>query len=89
MSFVLDAYSRRLVGFSMATHLRAELVVDALEMAIWRRKPKAGLIHHSDQGVHYTSLSFGKRSKEAGIVASMGRVGSAYDNPHSAGCCER
>jgi putative transposase len=80
LSFVLDAYSRRLVGFSMATHLRAELVVDALEMAIWRRKPQAGLIHHSDQGVQYTSLSFGKKLEEAGIVPSMGSVGTAYDN---------
>jgi putative transposase len=80
LSFVLDAYSRRLVGWAMATHLRTELVVDALQMAIWRRKPQAGLIHHSDQGVQYTSLSFGKRLEEAGIVPSMGRVGSAYDN---------
>lgn len=80
MSFVLDAYSRRLVGWAMATHLRTELVVDALQMAIWRRKPQAGLIHHSDQGVQYTSLSFGKRLEESGIVPSMGRVGSAYDN---------
>ncbi len=81
LSFVLDAYySRRLVGWSMATHLRTELVVDALQMAVWRRKPAAGLIHHSDQGVQYTSLSFGKRLEEAGIVPSMGRVGSAYDN---------
>jgi putative transposase len=81
LSFVLDAYARRLVGWSIATHLRAELVVDALEMAIWRRrKPAKGLIHHSDQGVQYTSLSFGKRLEEAGIVPSMGSVGSAYDN---------
>jgi putative transposase len=80
LSFVLDAYSRRLVGWSMADHLRSELVIDALEMAICRRKPKAGLIHHSDQGVQYTSLAFGKRLEEAGIVASMGSVGSAYDN---------
>jgi putative transposase len=80
LSFVLDAYSRRLVGFSMASHLRAELVIDALEMAIWGREPQAGLIHHSDQGVHYTSLSFGKRLEEAGIVPSMGSVGWAYDN---------
>ena len=64
----------------MATHLRTELVVDALQMAIWRRKPQAGLVHHSDQRVQYTSLSFGKRLEEAGIVPSMGRVGSAYDN---------
>jgi len=80
LSFVLDAYSRRLVGWAMATHLRTELVVDALQMAIWRRKPQAGLIHHSDQGVQYTSLSFGKRLEKAGIVPSMGKVGSAYDN---------
>jgi putative transposase len=80
LAFVLDAYSRRLVGFSMADHLRSELVIDALEMAIWRRKPQAGLIHHSDQGVQYTSLAFGKRLEEAGIVPSMGSVGSAYDN---------
>jgi putative transposase len=80
MSFVLDAYSRRLVGWAMATHLRTELVVDALQMAIWRRKPQAGLIHHSDQGAQYTALSFGKQLEEADIVPSMGSVGSAYDN---------
>jgi putative transposase len=80
LAFVLDAHSRRLVGWAMAPHLRTELVVDALQMALWRRRPAPGLIHHSDQGVQYTSLSFGKRLEEAGIVASMGRVGSAYDN---------
>src|SRR3954454_25093627 len=80
LSFVLDAYSRRLVGWAMATHLRTELVLDALQMAIWRRKPAPGLIHHSDQGVQYASLSFGKRLEEAGIVPSMGKVGSALDN---------
>ena len=78
--FVLDAHSRRLVGWSMAAHMRTELVADALQMALWRRKPAAGLVHHSDQGVQYTSLSIGKRLKEAGIVPSMGSVGSAYDN---------
>src|SRR4051812_41166194 len=80
LSFVLDAYSRRLVGWAMATHLRTELVLDALQMAIWRRKPQAGLIHHSDQEVQYTSLPFGKQLEEADIVPSMGSVGSAYDN---------
>ena len=80
LSFVLDAYSRRLVGWAMATHLKTKLVVDALQMALWRRKPQAGLIHHSDQGVQYTSLSFGKQLEEADIVPSMGSVGSAYDN---------
>ena len=64
----------------MANHLRTELVVDALEMALWRRKPNAGLIHHTDRGSQYTALSFGKRLKEAGIVPSMGRAGSALDN---------
>jgi putative transposase len=80
LAFILDIYSRRVVGWSMATHLRTELVVDALEMALWRRNPDVGLIHHTDRGVQYTALSFGKRLEEAGIVASMGRVGSALDN---------
>src|SRR3712207_2422614 len=73
-------HSRKVVGWSMATHLRTELVVDALQMVIARRKPAPGLVHHSDRGVQYTSLSFGKRLKEEGLVPSMGRVGSAYDN---------
>jgi transposase InsO family protein len=80
LAFVLDAYSRKLVGWAMESHLRTELVVDALQMALWRRRPFTGLIHHSDQGVQYTSLSFGKKLEEAGVVPSMGRVGSAYDN---------
>lgn len=80
LAFVLDVYSRKVVGRSMASHLRTELVVDALEMAVWRRKPKAGLVHHSDRGTQYTALSFGKRLEEAGIVPSMGRAGSALDN---------
>jgi putative transposase len=80
LAFILDAYSRRVVGWSMATHLRTELVVAALQMAIARRKPAPGLVHHSDRGVQYTSLSFGKRLEDEGVVPSMGRVGSAYDN---------
>ena len=80
LAFVLDVYSRKVVGWSMASHLRTELVVDALEMAVWRRKPKAGLVHHSDRGVQYTALSFGKRLEEVGIVPSMGKAGSALDN---------
>src|SRR5215203_6074752 len=76
LAFILDAYSRKVVGWSMASHLRTELVVAALEMALWRRKPGAGLIHHTDRGAQYTALSFGKRLEEAGIVASMGRTGS-------------
>jgi putative transposase len=80
LAFVLDVYSRKVVGWSMATHLRTELVIDALEMALWRRKPGGGLIHHTDRGSQYTALSFGKRLEEASIVASMGRTGSALDN---------
>ncbi len=64
----------------MANHLQAELVAGALEMALWRRDPAAGLIHHSDRGSQYTAMSFGKRLEEASIFASMGRVGSALDN---------
>ena len=64
----------------MESHLKTELVVDALQMAVWRRKPAPGLVHHSDQGVQYTSLSFGERLKEVGITPSMGRTGSALDN---------
>ncbi len=80
LAFILDACSRKLVGWSMASHLRTELVVDALEMAVWRRKPDAGLVHHTDRGSQYTALSFGKRLKEVGIAPSMGRTGSALDN---------
>lgn len=80
LAFVLDVYSRKVVGWAMADHLKTELVIDALEMAVWRRKPKAGLVHHSDRGMQYTALSFGKKLEEAGIVPSMGRAGSALDN---------
>ncbi len=80
LAFILDVYSRRIVGWAMESHLRTEIVVDALQMAVWRRKPAPGLVHHSDQGVQYTSLSFSKRLKEVGITPSMGRTGSALDN---------
>jgi putative transposase len=79
LAVVLDAWSRKIVGWSMANHLRAELVVDALEMAVGQRRP-GEVIHHSDQGSQYTSLAFGKRCKEAGVRPSMGSVGDAYDN---------
>jgi putative transposase len=80
LAFILDVCSRKVVGWSMATHLRTELVADALGMAIARRKPSPGLVHHSDGGMQYTALSFGKRLEDAGLVPSMGGVGSAYDN---------
>ena len=78
---VLDVYSRRIVGWSIADHLRAELVVDALEMARWRRRPPAGqTVVHSDRGSQYTSWAFGHRLRAAGLLGSMGRVGTAADN---------
>ena len=81
LAAVLDVYARRIVGWSIADHLRSELVVDALEMARWRRRPAPGqTVLHSDRGVQYTSWAFGHRLREAGILGSMGRVGSAYDN---------
>jgi putative transposase len=80
LAVVLDAFSRRVVGWAMAEHLRTELVLDALEMAIWRRRPAAGLIHHSDRGCQYTSLAFGRRCRETEITPSMGSVGDALDN---------
>src|SRR5437764_9262711 len=64
----------------MATHMRATLVVDALEMALARRRPAPGLIHHSDQGGQYVSLAFGRATRDAGIAVSMGSRGDAYDN---------
>ena len=79
LAVVLDAWSRKIVGWSMANHLRTELVLDALEMAIGQRRP-GDVIHHSDQGSQYTSLAFGGRCREAGVRPSMGSVGDAYDN---------
>jgi putative transposase len=79
LAVVLDVFSRRTVGWAMANHLRTELVLQALDMAIWRRRPES-VIHHSDQGTQYTSIAFGRRCKEAGIRPSMGSVGDCYDN---------
>jgi len=79
LAVVLDAFSRRVVGWSMANHLRTELVLEALNMAVWQRRPEA-VIHHSDQGCQYTSIAFGLRCREAGVRPSMGSVGDAYDN---------
>ena len=84
LAFILDVYSRRVVGWSMASHLRTELVVDALEMALWRRKPAPGLPQGWSitqiRGCNTLRCRFGKRLEEVGIVPSMGRVGSALDN---------
>ena len=86
LAVVVDVWSRRVVGWAMANHLRAELVLDALNMALGQRRPRE-VIHHSTEpapakagGSQYTSLAFGKRCKEAGVRPSMGSVGDAYDN---------
>jgi putative transposase len=79
LAAVVDCFSRRVVGWSMRDDLRAQLVIDALEMAVARRRPKPGLIHHSDQGSQYVSLIFGERCREADIDISTGGT-SAYDN---------
>jgi len=79
LAVVVDTYSRRVVGWAMADHLRTGLVLDALGMAVQRRRPKPGLVHHSDHGCQYTSLAFGRRCREAGIAQSMGSVGDCYD----------
>ena len=77
---VLDCFSRKVVGWSMRADMQAELVVDALAMALARRRPEPGLVHHSDQGSQYVSLVFGQRCREAGIAQSMGAKGDCYDN---------
>ena len=79
LAVVMDVFSRRIVGWAMAAHLRTELILDALNMAIYQRRPQ-DVIHHSDQGTQYTSIAFGARCKEAGIRPSMGSVGDCFDN---------
>ncbi len=81
LAVVIDAFSRRVVGWSIADHIRSELVVDALQMAIWRRRPPKGTtIAHSDHGSTYTSWAFGRRLRAAGILGSMGSIGDCFDN---------
>jgi len=80
LAVVLDVWSRRVVGWAMATHLRTELVLEAFTMACYQRQPAAGVIHHSDHGCQYTSVAFGLRCQQAGVRPSMGSVGDAYDN---------
>ena len=79
LAVVLDVFSRRVIGWAMADNMRKELVLEALNMAIYRRRP-LGVVHHSDQGSQYTSIAFGMRCKEAGIRPSMGSRGDCYDN---------
>lgn len=80
LAVVLDAYSRRVVGWAMADHLRSELVIEAVDMAVARRRPTEGVIHHSDQGSQYASLALGRRLRETGLVRSMGSRGDCFDN---------
>jgi putative transposase len=77
---VQDVYSRRIVGWAMDSHMRTELVTDALQMALTRRRPAPGLIWHSDQGGQFVSLAFGQQARAAGIAQSMGSRGDCYDN---------
>ena len=79
LGIVLDVFSRRVVGWAMATHLRTQLVIEALEMAVAQRRPEA-VVHHSDQGCQYTSLAFGVRCRKWGVALSMGSVGDCFDN---------
>ncbi len=79
LAVVLDAWCRKVVGWAMATTLHTQIVLDALDMAIWQRRPQV-VVHHSDHGSQYTSIAFGKRCREAGVRPSMGSVGDCYDN---------
>ena len=79
LAVVLDAFSRRIVGWAMGHGLKTQLVLDALNMALAQRRP-LDVIHHSDQGSQYTAIGFGLRCKEAGVRPSMGSIGDAYDN---------
>jgi len=80
-AFVLDVFSRRIVGWQLADHLRTDLPLDALEMAIWQRNvQRDALVHHSDAGCQYTSIRYSERLDDSGIAASVGTVGDSYDN---------
>lgn len=82
VAFVVDAFSRRIVGWRVSTSLHAELALDALEMAIWSRRSQdlSGLVHHSDRGVQYLSIRYTERVSDAGGVRSVGSRGDSYDN---------
>lgn len=80
LAAVVDAFSRRVVGWSMGERATAELAIEAVTMAVWNRRPEPGVIHHSDHGAQYASLAFGHALREAGILGSMGTVGDALDN---------
>ena len=80
VAFVVDVFARTIVGWRVSRSLRTELVLDALEQALWSRRPLDGLIHHSDRGSQYLSIRYSERLSEAGIESSVGSVGDSYDN---------
>ena len=80
LAVVLDLFSRRVVGWAMAEHLGHELALAALDMAIARRRPAAGLVHHSDRGVQYAAHGYRRRLREHGMLCSMSRKGDCWDN---------
>jgi len=85
VAFVIDAYARRILGWRASTNMRTDLVLDTIEQAIWTREKEgvsdlSGLVHHTDAGSQYTSIAFTERLAEAGVDASVGSVGDAYDN---------
>lgn len=80
LAVVIDLCTRKVVGWSMSSRMKTQLVCDALQMAIWRRQPKAGLIHHSDRGSQYASKAFRRLLKAHGIEGSMSRKGDCWDN---------
>ena len=86
LAAVMDLYSRKIVGWSMRDDLEAPLVVDAISMAITRRKPKPGLVHHSDRGSQYTSIAMGRTLRDSKIMASMGSKGDPWDNASAESC---
>ena len=86
LAAVQDVFSRRIVGWSIADHMRTELVTDALQMALARRRPGPGLIWHSDQGSQFVSLAFGQQARAAGIAQSMGSKGDCFDNAVAESC---
>ena len=88
LAVVLDVWSRRIVGWAIEPHLKTELVLSALNMALMQRRPQ-GVIHHSDRGCQYTSYAFGKRGQEAGVMPSMGSTGDAYDCEHDRGAARQ
>jgi transposase InsO family protein len=80
VAFVIDVFARRIVGWRVASSMRTDLVLDALEQALWSRTGTEGLVHHSDRGVQYLSIRYTERLAEAGVESSVGSVGDSYDN---------